>query len=45
MQVRAEIQHVLDANALAPLRGLVGEKMVNVLKVNLELQKRFKGVF
>jgi K+-transporting ATPase c subunit len=45
MQVRAEIQHVLDANAFAPLRGLVGEKMVNVLKVNLELQKRFKGVF
>jgi K+-transporting ATPase c subunit len=41
MQVRAEIQHVLDANEFEPLNGLVGEKMVNVLKVNLELTKRF----
>ncbi len=43
-RVRAEIQQVLDADEFAPLKGLVGEKMVNVLKVNLELQKRFKGV-
>ena len=41
MQVRAEIQQVLDANEFAPLRGLVGEKMLNVLKVNLEINRRF----
>ena len=41
-QVRMDIQRILDANAFAPLKGLVGEKMVNVLKVNIELSKRFK---
>jgi K+-transporting ATPase ATPase C chain len=40
-QVRDEIQQVLEANEFAPLNGLVGEKMVNVLKVNLELQKQY----
>ena len=40
--VRTDIQRILDANAFAPLNGLVGEKMVNVLKVNLELVARFK---
>jgi len=42
-QVRTDIQRILDANAFAPLNGLVGEKMVNVLKVNLELSNNFKG--
>ena len=42
-QVRDEIQQVLEANEFAPLNGLVGEKMVNVLKVNLELSERFKA--
>jgi K+-transporting ATPase ATPase C chain len=43
-RVRAEIQSILDANELAPLQGLVGEKIVNVLEVNFELNKRFKAV-
>jgi K+-transporting ATPase ATPase C chain len=43
-QVQAEIQHILDENTFAPLNGLVGDKMVNVLKVNIELNKRFNGL-
>lgn len=42
--VRTNIQGILDTNAFAPLKGLAGEKIVNVLKVNLELNKKFKGV-
>src|SRR5229473_2549728 len=40
-QVRAEIEQILQADAFAPLGGLVGEKMINVLQVNLELTKRY----
>jgi K+-transporting ATPase ATPase C chain len=40
-QVRGEIEQLLQADAFAPLGGLVGEKMVNVLQVNLELNERF----
>jgi potassium-transporting ATPase KdpC subunit len=40
-QVHAEIEHMLQSDAFAPLSGLVGEKMVNVLQVNLELTKRY----
>ncbi|HMD68059.1 MAG TPA: potassium-transporting ATPase subunit C, partial [Chitinivibrionales bacterium] len=39
--VREEIQQILRANEFAPLKGLAGEEMVNVLKVNVELQKRY----
>jgi potassium-transporting ATPase KdpC subunit len=39
--VQEEILQVLNANEFAPLNGLAGDKMVNVLKVNVELQKRF----
>jgi K+-transporting ATPase ATPase C chain len=39
--VRGEIQQILQRNAAAPLDGLVGEKFVNVLEVNLALRKRF----
>lgn len=39
--VKKEIQGVLMANATAPFGGLVGVKMVNVLEVNLELNKRY----
>jgi K+-transporting ATPase ATPase C chain len=42
--VREEIREVVRANTFAPLKGLAGEKMVNVLKVNIELQRRFKPV-
>jgi K+-transporting ATPase ATPase C chain len=40
-QVHGEIEQILQANAFAPLGGLVGEKMINVLQVNLELTKRY----
>jgi K+-transporting ATPase ATPase C chain len=40
-QVRGEIDRVLQADAFAPLDGLVGERMVNVLQVNLELRERY----
>jgi K+-transporting ATPase ATPase C chain len=40
-EVRKEIDGILQANASAPFGGLVGEKFVNVLEVNLELCKRY----
>ena len=39
--VRAEIEKILQDYAFAPFGGLAGEKMVNVLQVNLELRKRY----
>jgi K+-transporting ATPase ATPase C chain len=42
--VQEEILQILNVNEFAPLNGLAGERMVNVLKVNVELQKRFKAV-
>jgi potassium-transporting ATPase KdpC subunit len=41
VQVRAEIEGLLQSDAFAPLDGLFGEKMINVLQVNLELTKRY----
>ena len=40
-QVRNEIEQILQADVSAPIYGLVGENMVNVLDVNLELRKHF----
>lgn len=40
-QVRGEIEQILRAEAFAPMRGLFGEKMVNVLRVNLQLRERY----
>jgi hypothetical protein len=40
-QIRSEIEQILQADVSAPFWGLVGEKMVNVLEVNLELRKHF----
>jgi K+-transporting ATPase ATPase C chain len=40
-QVRAEVEQILQTDAFAPLGGLVGVKMINVLQVNLELTKRY----
>jgi potassium-transporting ATPase KdpC subunit len=40
-QVRGDINAILQSDADAPMYGLFGEKMVNVLRVNLELRKRF----
>lgn len=39
-QVRAEIQALLREKAEAPLGGLVGAELINVLEVNLALSKR-----
>ena len=39
--VRTEIDNILQANAAAPFGGLAGEKLVNVLEVNLELRQRY----
>ncbi len=39
--VRAEIEQILQKNASAPFDGLAGEKLVNVLEVNLELRDRY----
>lgn len=39
--VRGEIEQLLQANASAPFYGLAGEKIVNVLEVNLWLRKRY----
>ena len=40
-EVHTEIEQILQTDAFAPLDGLVGEKMINVLQVNLELTKRY----
>jgi potassium-transporting ATPase KdpC subunit len=39
--VHNEIDQVLQKNATAPFAGLAGEKLVNVLEVNLELRKLY----
>ncbi len=40
-QVHSEIEQILQTDAFAPLDGLFGEKMINVLQVNLELTKHY----
>jgi len=40
-QIQKEIEQILLENASAPWWGLAGEKFVNVLEVNLELDKRY----
>ncbi len=39
--IKKEIEQILQENASAPFGGLAGEKFVNVLEVNLELDKRY----
>ena len=39
--IRKDIEEILQKNAAAPWEGLIGEKFVNVLEVNLELYKRY----
>ncbi len=39
--MRHEIGQILMKNASAPFEGLIGEKYINVLEVNLELHKRY----
>jgi K+-transporting ATPase ATPase C chain len=39
--VRKDIEAILQQKARAPWGGLIGETLVNVLDVNLELHKRY----
>ncbi len=41
MTVEGEIKTILDDSATAPFAGLIGDKLVNVLDVNLELRRRY----
>ena len=40
-QVKKEIEALLEEESYAPMGGLFGEKMVNVLEMNIELTKRY----
>jgi potassium-transporting ATPase KdpC subunit len=40
-EVRKEIEQILQKNTFAPFNGLAGEKIVNVLEVNLELRNKY----
>ncbi len=39
--VRKEIEGILESKAYAPWGGAIGEQLINVLEVNLELHKRY----
>jgi K+-transporting ATPase ATPase C chain len=41
IQVRTEIEQMVEADADAPARGLFGEKFVNVLQLNLALRNKY----
>ena len=41
VQVRNEINTIIQTEAYAPMGGLFGEKMVNVLQLNLKLHQRY----
>jgi len=40
-EVRKEIEQILQKNVFAPFNGLAGEKIINVLEVNLELRNKY----
>jgi K+-transporting ATPase ATPase C chain len=40
-QIRKEIEQLLNDNATAPLGGLVGVKLINVLEINLALRDHY----
>jgi K+-transporting ATPase ATPase C chain len=40
-EVRSEIKQLLHDRAFTPMYGLWGEKIVNVLQVNVELRRRY----
>jgi potassium-transporting ATPase KdpC subunit len=40
-QVRNQINEIIQADAHAPMNGLFGEKLVNVLQLNLELRDHY----
>jgi K+-transporting ATPase ATPase C chain len=40
-RVRGEMEQLLKRDAFAPMDGLFGEKMVDVLQFNLQLRRRY----
>ena len=40
-EIHQEIQQLLLKNSHAPLAGLAGEKLVNVLEINLKLKQQY----
>jgi K+-transporting ATPase ATPase C chain len=40
-KVRQQIEEIIQEKSFAPFGGLAGEKMINVLEINLELRRRF----
>jgi K+-transporting ATPase ATPase C chain len=40
-KIHGEIEQLLQTDAFAPMWGLAGERMINVLQVNLELRNRY----
>jgi potassium-transporting ATPase KdpC subunit len=40
-QIRSEIENLIRSNAYAPMHGLFGEEMLNVLQLNLRLTNRY----
>ncbi|MFI4937208.1 MAG: potassium-transporting ATPase subunit C [Candidatus Berkiellales bacterium] len=40
-EMQNEIRKILEKKSMAPLNGLLGEKLVNVLEINLELHRRY----
>ena len=41
VEIHGEIDALMKNDAYAPMDGLFGEKMVNVLRINLDLRKRY----
>jgi hypothetical protein len=41
LRIRGEVVKIIEPNAYAPMNGLFSEKMVDVLRVNLELRHHF----
>jgi potassium-transporting ATPase KdpC subunit len=41
LKIHSEIQELIQEDAYAPMGGLFGEKMVNVLKLNLDLSRHY----
>jgi K+-transporting ATPase ATPase C chain len=41
VDIKNEIEKLLQENAQAPLAGLAGEKFINVLEMNLQLRKQY----
>jgi len=41
VEIRKEVADILEKNSFAPFDGFIGEKMINVLQINLALRSRY----